>query len=184
MMVIHSYNKHIRHRQFSCADYTIINSGGIGMDPKIEALIDRMEQARLRLNAAIDHIPPQTEVCPSWQVKQVLDHITGWDELVTTTLRLYQQGESAEVTIKSIDRFNAGSVIARRDLSLDQSRQAYDAARQEVLEILRNLPPEVTSREYKAPWGGKATIAGIIKIFVVHEWEHAEKIEKILAGKT
>jgi len=152
------------------------------MDPKIEALVTKMENARIRLNNAIDKITAETEVYPTWQLKQLLDHITGWDELVSTTLKQFVRGETPALSVKSIDRFNAGSVTDRQALSLEQSRKAYDAARLEVLELLRSLPQEVTSREYAAPWGGTATVAEMIKIFVVHEREHAGQIEKILAG--
>ncbi len=149
------------------------------MDIKIETLMAQMHEARYRLNCAMDKIDPQAEICPSWGVKQVMDHITGWDELVASTLRQYQRGETPERVVKSLDKFNTASVAERQELSLEQSREAYDSARLQVLQALRNLPAEMTSARYPAPWGGRASIAGILKIFVEHEREHAEQIEKI-----
>jgi hypothetical protein len=150
------------------------------MEPNINALIAKMEQARTRLDAALDKIAPQAEIYPSWKLKQVLDHITGWDQLVISTLHAYQRGDTPARSVKSVDQYNATSVADRHALSLEQSRQAYEAARQEVLQSLRSLTGELLTRRYKAPWGGDCTIASIVKIFVSHEQEHARQIEKIL----
>ncbi len=153
------------------------------MDKPIDALIAKMERSRSRLNAALDKVAPQAEIYPSWQVKQVLDHIAGWDQLVASSLRAYQNGETPAHSVLNIDRFNAASVSARHDLTLAQSHQAYEAARQQVLDILRSLPEDMLDGRYQAPWGGNYSIAAIVRIFVSHEQEHAEQIEKILNPK-
>ncbi len=150
------------------------------METKIEALIAKMEGARSVLNTALEKVTPQAEIYPTWKLKQLLDHFTGWDELVLAELRAYQNGVTPTQTVHSVDRFNAESVLARKLLSLEQSRQAYDSTRQAMLETLRSMPDEMVTREYKAPWGGKCTIASIVRIFVSHEREHAEQIEKDL----
>ena len=152
------------------------------MDTKIEALIRRMEQSRLRLNAALDKVAPQAEIYPTWKLKQLLDHLTGWDELVVEALSAFKKGESPAYKIKGINQFNAESVARRKTMTLEQSRQAYQSARQHVLEIMRSLPAEMLVQKYDAPWGGKCTISSIVKIFVSHEEEHARQIEDLFTG--
>lgn len=148
---------------------------------EIPELIVKMERARKRLNAAIEKATPQAEIYPTWKIKQVMDHITGWDVLVAASLRKYAVGELPNVTVKEgMDAFNALSVSERRELSLEQSRQAYAEAREEVIEILNALPPDVLEKVYPAPWGGECTIDSVVKIFVYHELEHAKQIEKSL----
>ena len=150
----------------------------------VNTLVARMERSRLRLNAALERIAPQAEIYPSWNVKQVLDHIAGWDKLVASSLRAYQNDETPVHSVKSIDQYNAASVSARHSLSLEQSRQAYDDARQEVLQILHSLPEDMLTRRYKAPWGGNCTIASLVKIFVTHEEEHAKRFEELLSKES
>ncbi len=147
---------------------------------EVNGLITKMARARARLDAALEKAAPQTEIYPSWKVKQVLDHIAGWDQLVISSLRAYQKGDTPSHSVKSIDQYNAASVSSRKDLSLEQSRQAYDEARREVVTILRSLPEEMVTRWYLAPWGGNCTISSIVKIFVSHEEEHAKQIEQLL----
>jgi hypothetical protein len=184
MMVNHLYNMRSR-RNFSCADYTIIGHQGKNMETKIDALIAKMEHSRARLNAILDKVTPQLEIYPSWKLKQVLDHITGWDELVSTTLRSYSHGETPALGVRDgIDQYNAESVSVRKALTMEQSRHAYDTARENVILALREMPPEMLTQQFKAPWGGMCTVVSVVKIFVSHELEHTKHIEDILMKST
>lgn len=152
------------------------------MNAKNVSIITRMEQSRARLNAVLNKIAPQMEIYPTWKVKQLMDHIAGWDELVYATLIGYLHGEKPSLKVKGgIDGYNAESISARSDISLEQSRQEYDAARQKVLQALREIPPEKMSQKFPAPWGGTCTVNSIVKIFVSHELEHARHIEAVLS---
>jgi hypothetical protein len=151
------------------------------MDTKIELLISKMEGSRARLNAVLEKVTPQTEIYPTWKMKQVLDHIAAWDELVLSTLKAYSHGETPGLMVeKGIDQYNARSISARQELTLEKSRQAYDTARENVLQVLRGLPTEVLIQKFPAPWGGLCTVNSIVKIFISHEQEHAKQIEAIL----
>jgi len=151
------------------------------MPDDMTSLLSKMERSRNRLNAALVKVAPHVEIYPSWKIKQILDHIAGWDDLVYSSLLAYSQGK-APPTMKDagIDQYNAASVTSRNGLSTEQSRLAYEDARGKVLQQLRGLSPEMLSREYPAPWGGKCTIPSIMKIFISHELEHARQIEGIL----
>ena len=155
------------------------------MDTKNDLLISKMERARERLNSVLDQVAPQAELYPTWKLKQVYDHIAGWDELVVATLHSFLQGESQPpAVIHGISRFNAASVKAHQGLSVDQSRQSYASARQQVLELLRQVPPEKLAQKFTAPWGGLCSVNGIVKIFCSHEQEHATQIEEALKSST
>ncbi len=171
----------MRNRNFSCADYTIIDRGEKSMDPKIDDMVSKMERSRARLNAALDKVAPQAEIYPAWKMKQVMDHIAGWDELVQSTLQAYKNGISpAPMIVDGIDPFNAASVAKRKALPVEQSRRDYAAARQRLIQELRKLPAEMLTQKYPAPWGGLCTISSIVRIFVSHEQEHAQQIEEVM----
>jgi hypothetical protein len=100
------------------------------MDPKNKALMTKLEQSRTRLNTALEKISPKEDIYPEWKLKQLLDHITGWDELTARTLSLYLNGEPTEkVVIGSIDQYNDNSISVRKSLTLEESRMAYEQAR-------------------------------------------------------
>lgn len=151
------------------------------MDSKIEALINRMKKSRAQLDAIVEKVAPQAEIYPTWKLKQLLDHITGWDELTSRSLRHYINGETPGVEVKhGIDQYNADSVAARKDMTLEQSRQAYHAARQDVLQALGECPAEMLTQKFRAPWGGNCTLSSVVKIFYSHELEHARQLEEFL----
>lgn len=151
------------------------------MATKIDEMVSKMERSRAQLNATIDKVAPQTEIYPTWKVKQVMDHIAGWDELVYRSLLAYKNGETpAPMVDDGIDRFNARSIANRVNVPIEQSKQEYIKAREKVIQVLQELPLEMLTQKYPAPWGGKCTISSIVRIFVSHEQEHAKQIEEVL----
>jgi len=141
-------------------------------------LIAKMENARARLNAALDKVPQNTEIYPSWKIKQLLDHITGWDVLVAAAFRAHSRGEILSRLVRNgIDPYNAASVKDRLSLSFAQSRQAYDDARADVIRAMRAMPDEKLTEKFTPPWGGMCTVVSVVRIFVSHEIEHAEQVE-------
>ncbi len=155
------------------------------MPTKNQALISKMENARAQLDAAFARAAPQQEIYPTWKVKQVMDHITGWDELMVQTLQAYARGETPARSVENgIDHFNAESVTARQAVPLEESRQAYHSLRKQVLDLIRAMPEGKLTERYPAPWGGMCTVTSVVKIFTGHELEHARHIEKALANST
>ena len=148
------------------------------MNTDRDNLINKMNDARERLNAALERVTPQAEIYPAWQLKQLLDHITGWDELVVSAFRAHSQGDipGVKMNLDGIDQYNAVSVEERRALSIEQSRQAYDNARAAVILALQEMPAEKLDLRFRAPWGHMCTVSSVVKIFVSHELEHARQI--------
>ena len=141
-------------------------------------LIAKMENARGQLNAALYKVPQDTEIYPTWKIKQLMDHITGWDVLVVAAFRAHSRGDILGRVVKDgIDQYNADSVKDRKSLSLAQSRQAYDDARADVIRAMREIPDVKLTEKFKPPWGGMCTVASVVRIFVSHEIEHAEQVE-------
>ncbi len=153
------------------------------MSTDIEKLVAKMETARSRLDAALEKLSPQVEIYPQWKLKQLMDHITGWDELVLGSLHAFAHGESAEkLPPGGMNQFNAMSVRHHQELSLEESRLAFMHTRQAVIQALREFPAERLDERFPAPWGGECTITSVVKIFTSHDQEHAEHLEALLGG--
>ncbi len=156
-----------------------------GWTDKIDDLAEKMKQARDKLNDAMEKATPQLDIYPSWKLKQLMDHITGWDELVASAFRTHSQGAQPALVVKhGIDKYNVNSVHARENFSLEESCQAYAAARLKVFQALHEIPSEKLSQKFQAPWGGKCTVASVLKIFISHELEHTKAIEERLKEPT
>jgi hypothetical protein len=156
------------------------------MAANIDDLIVKLENARSRLNSAIERMSPHAEIYPAWRFKQLMDHITGWDELLASSFRTHSRGDPPiMLEDRGIDRYNEESIVARKELSLESSRQAYDEARLEVLEALHVMPPEKRNQKFLSPWGELCSISSVVKIFISHEMDHADDLEELVnkAGK-
>jgi hypothetical protein len=175
---------HTCNCNFSCADYTIIDLQGNIMNHDVNDLIAQLEHARERLNAALEKVAPQVEIYSAWKLKQVMDHIAGWDELMVSVYRAHTNGEPPVIIKQGIDQYNAVSVGNRKELSLEQSRQEYAVARENVILAIREMSVDKLTQQFQAPWGGMCTVAKVVKIFVSHELEHAKQIEGSLNRST
>ncbi|MBN2146731.1 MAG: DinB family protein [Anaerolineales bacterium] len=146
-----------------------------------EELIAQLEAARARLNAALARLDAESFIYPSWKMKELLDHIAGWDDAVIAALRSHAKGDVPAVTApRGIDYYNAQTVETRESLPLEHSRREFDATREVLKKTLRDLPDEKFPQTFVSPWGTQANVKGIVGVFVHHEGEHAGDIEKLL----
>ncbi|MBC8507974.1 MAG: hypothetical protein ISR58_01940 [Anaerolineales bacterium] len=67
-------------------------------------LIQQLNDARIKLDTALENIDPQTELNPGLMVKDMLAHISAWDEVCVDSLRIHAGGEEHVEEIESILR--------------------------------------------------------------------------------
>jgi DinB superfamily len=151
------------------------------MDAEKEALIAELDCARERLNLILDRVTPQVEIYPSWKLKQVLDHVAGWDDAVIAAILSHSRGDVPAVTApRGIDYYNTETVTTRESLPLEQTRREYEVTREQLKQAIRDMPSDKFTQPFVSPWGKAGTMAWLVKIFVEHELEHAREIEEIL----
>ena len=149
------------------------------MAAKIDDLIIKMENARSRLNSAIEIVTPHAEIYPAWCLKQLMDHITGWDELLASSFCAHSRGDPPIMLAdRGIDKYTDGSITARKEISLEGSQKAYDEAPLEVLETLHKMPPDKRNQKFLSLWGNLCSIASDLKIFISHGRDHAADLEE------
>jgi len=146
-----------------------------------EVLIAELDQARARLTAILEQADPTRLIYPLWKLKQVLDHIAGWDDAVIAALQAHARGDVPEVTApRGIDYYNEQTVATRESLPLEHSWREYHATRELLKQVIRAMPEERGAIPLVTPWGAQGSVAGLVKVFVHHELRHAEEIEQIL----
>lgn len=140
-------------------------------------LIQQLDQARVKMRAAIADIDPEREIYPGWTMKHILAHIAGWDDAVIASLQAYAEGKEPDTpAARGINVYNAQSVATREALSYNQVVSEWELAREQVKDILNKMPAEKFEERFVFPWGPRGTIARLIAVFVEHEEEHAEEI--------
>jgi hypothetical protein len=144
---------------------------------KKEELLQALADSRQDFLEAIRGVDPHRPIYPPWEVKQIVDHITGWDESVIASIRAYkEQAEPPTPAIRGIDYFNAQSVAERLEMTYEQSLRECEVTRQTLRELIAGLPDDAFEQRTVAPTGQTSRLFRIIEIFIDHEHEHAESI--------
>ncbi len=146
-----------------------------------ELLIERLHQARQTLIQLARQAPVDRMIYPGWTIKEYLDHLAGWDDVVVEALRAHAKGEPIPQTAaRGINAYNAQTVSTRESLDLDHTWREFDASRGALLQALNDLPGEKFGLALVFPWGETGTVNDLIEIFVEHDRHHAEHLAEWL----
>jgi hypothetical protein len=140
-------------------------------------LIQRLNQARTSLESALLLVDPTKEIYPKWTLKQLLDHIAGWDDAVITSLRAHNAGKVPGTPAdRGIDFYNAQTVSTHESLDLEHTTREFKASRALLKDVLLSMTDEKLTEPLIVPWGSTGTVSEIIEIFAEHEESHAADI--------
>jgi hypothetical protein len=150
------------------------------MAERAAELIQLLTEARRSMLSALEGVDKNAEVFPGWPVKNFLAHLAGWDEATVTALRAHREGRYYEIpAFRGIDDYNGRSVETRRDLSYEQVYAEWELVRRNLIEALKDMPPEKMEERFLLPWGRRGTVAALVKVMIDHEVEHCQDVLKI-----
>lgn len=151
-----------------------------------EELIARLARSRAAMLAYLDKIDRNRKIYPLWTVREILAHLSGWDDATIAFIRTILEGGQPGLTLaaQGINVYNAETVATREGLDYDHIYREYLETRRILIELIRQVPVEQITQQYVLPWGGYGTLVDMINIFAPHEEEHAEDVRKIIAEAT
>jgi hypothetical protein len=154
-----------------------------GMETQAE-LINQLDASHQAVRALLDEIQTGAEVYAGWTIREVLAHLTGWDEAVAASLRAYAKGsEAAIAAYRGINDYNARSVETREGLNYEQTCREWELAREELKAALLALTDEQYAGELLYPWGQRGSVPGLVQIFIHHERDHADEIRGLMGKR-
>ena len=146
-----------------------------------EDYINRYEAARGEMREIIKLAQGNPTIYEPWRMKEVLDHITGWDDAVIASIRSFLAGEiPATPAARGIDAYNAETVSSREAIPYEVTQREWEASRAELLELMRKMTDEQLHTLFVLPWGPQGTIEDLVEIFTEHEETHAKEIREII----
>ena len=84
-------------------------------------------------------------VTGSWSVKDIIAHVTTWEEEALKHLPLILMGEKPprySVTHGGINAFNAAMTVQKRDLEFAEVLRQRDAVHQRIIEYIETIPED------------------------------------------
>lgn len=151
---------------------------------KREELAARLERSRASMLIHLDEIDRNRKIYPLWTVREILAHLSGWDDATISFIRAILDGDQPGLTLaaQGIDVYNAQTISTREGLDYNHIYHEYLETRRILLELIRRMPEEQVTQPYVLPWGGYGTLVDMVNIFAPHEEEHAEDLRKIIAN--
>ena len=132
-----------------------------------------LTQNREQLTSAIAGLSPDQMTSPAiddWSIKDILTHITSWEELLLPDIYRLARGRAAGLacnTQEATDKWNELLMSVRRRFPLDQVLAEFTETRQALIKALGEVPDDQFESGY---------IPGNCQITALHEWAHARDI--------
>ncbi len=148
---------------------------------KRETYIQRYEASREKMREIVKLAEENQVIYEPWRMKEVLDHLTGWDDAIIASITSLLKGEApATPEAHGNDAYNKATVSTREALPYALSQREWEASRVELLRLLRVMSEEQLHQPFALPWGSEGTIETVVEIFSTHEEEHAQEIGEII----
>lgn len=146
-----------------------------------ETLVQRLETSRTEMIKHLDEIDKNRKIYPLWTIREIIAHLSGWDDATIGFIRAIVAGEIPPTpAARGIDVYNAETVATREGLDYDHIYREYIETRKVLLDLIRAMPEEKITAQFILPWGGNGNLMDIINIFGPHEEEHAEDVRKLI----
>lgn len=118
-----------------------------------EQVLARLEKAWAALKASYEGLSDAQLTTPGvageWSVRDILAHVTTWDEEALKYLPLIASGGRPPryASYGGLDAFNAQTTAAKRALSLAEVQRQLDETHQRLIAYLRTVPEEQFTTE-------------------------------------
>lgn len=151
---------------------------------KRDELIAAYENSRAKMIAHLDEIDKNRKIYPLWTIREILAHLSGWDDATITYIRAVLDGKEPGITsaVQSLDIYNAETVSTREGLDYDHIYREYIETRKVLLDLIRRYPEDWVNKNFTLPWGPQGSLADMVETFAPHEEEHAEDVHKLMQG--
>jgi len=150
------------------------------MDNRSE-LVRRWKESRQAILAHLEEIDKNRKIYPLWTIREILAHLSGWDDAVIASIQAHVSGSELPITAaRGVDVYNAETVHTREGLDYDHIYREFIITRQQALEVIQHMPAEKVEQPFIFAWGQTGMLDELLNTFIEHEFEHAKDIEKII----
>jgi hypothetical protein len=147
--------------------------------PDQKKLLQLMEETHTKMESVLPQVDSNKEIYPGWTIREVLAHVTGWDETTIEALHAHIEGRPLSIpNIPDIDEYNELSVFSRTGLDNEQVLKEWRSNRKVLRTIIEEMTVDKFSLPVTVPWGGNSTIIAMMEMFCEHEAKHTADVQK------
>ena len=159
--------------------------------PDLPALFARMDAERQRSHELFAGIDEAALIYADsgWTFKDVLNHITAWEEEAVAALRAHAESASyapplSAHTDDELARYNDAVFVSRRDLPLERVLADWAAAREQLKAVVAALAPEQWEALMVYPWSDRHPPRGLVGGMLWHEDYHRGDVLRAVGRET
>jgi hypothetical protein len=125
-------------------------------ESRVEKLLQRLDAAWTAFQASYADLPDaqllEPGVVEDWSVRDIIAHVTIWEEEALKHLPLIIAGGRPPryVTYGGIDAFNAQMIAQKRGLTLAEVRRRQDDTHRRLVDFVKNAPAAQFAGETRA----------------------------------
>ena len=148
---------------------------------KREEILKALENSHAMMMAQLNEIDKNRKVYPLWTIREIIAHLSGWDDASIGFVNALLKGETPPVPApRGAEVYNEETVSTREGLSYDRIVREYVETRTKLLALIRQMPEEMVTQKSILPWGEEGSMESIWQVFGPHELEHASDVKKII----
>ena len=148
---------------------------------KREEIIKALENSHAMMMSQLDEIDKNRKVYPLWTIREIIAHLSGWDDASISFVNALLKGETPPVPApRGPEVYNEETVSTREGLSYDRIVREYVETRAKLLGLIRQVSEEMVAQKSILPWGEEGSLEDIRQVFGPHELEHANDVKKII----
>jgi hypothetical protein len=151
------------------------------MDNEKERLMQLLADSQSTTRDLIQGLDPDKRVHPpdGWRIREVIGHLAAWDHETAKSLRAYHDGSEYAIPDFDEDAFNQDAISQQADLSSSQIEHEWEAARQDFIAAVAEIPQDLFPGDLLYPWGDeRGSIAQLVRYMVEHDQEHRQEISE------
>ncbi len=119
-----------------------------------EQILERIEHAWKEFEASYDGLSSEELIMPNvtgkWSVRDIIAHVTWWDEEALKHLPVIVEGgrpERYSDKYGGIDDFNAIMTVKRSQLTLEEVLRQHDEVHERLVDYVRQAPEDLFASE-------------------------------------
>lgn len=148
---------------------------------KREEVLETLEKSHVMMMAVLDEIDKNRKIYPLWTIREIIAHLSGWDDAAIGLLNALLNGERPPTpAMRGPTVYNESTVSTREGLSYEHILREYVETRAKLMALVRSSSEDIITQPSILPWGAEGSFADLMNVFGPHGAEHANDVKALI----
>ena len=149
--------------------------------------LQQFAQSRQAIRDTLAKLSPEELTQPQvegvWTVKDILGHLTSWEEVCLIPLRGFAQCGNFQSEVIEESTWNDRQAARKQAIPLPEIIAEWEKIHAEFVDTLQKLPENLWQQQISLPWWEKGNCFTMVNGLAWHEGEHLQFIQKLVKNR-